>query len=66
MLANIVGTADNGCSVCVGNLVERLNKAFPQFKWERGRESVPLYDREDYDDWSTQLQVTVSTGNSDA
>lgn len=32
----IVGTADNGCSVCVDNLIQRLNVTFPQFVWERG------------------------------
>lgn len=60
LIANIIGTADHGCSVCVGNLVERMNRDFPQFKWERGDSEMPLYDRDEDDTWSKQMEVLVS------
>lgn len=37
----IVGTADHGCSVCVGNLVDQLNAEFPEFVWKVGGEGSP-------------------------
>jgi hypothetical protein len=33
IIASIVETADGGCSVCVGSLVDMLNEQLPQFKW---------------------------------
>ena len=32
-VADIISTADNGCSHCVSNLQERLKIAFPEFTW---------------------------------
>lgn len=59
-VARIVGTADHGCSVCVGNLVDALNDARLGFAFEctgkdlharpewwpdGGREKVGIYVR---------------------
>lgn len=35
-VANIVGQADGGCSICVGSLVKDLNEFFPEFEWIMG------------------------------
>lgn len=35
-VANIVGTADNGCSVCIAKLVQQLNIDFAYFTWTIG------------------------------
>lgn len=35
-IAEIIGTADSGCSDCVGDLVARMNEKFPEFVWETG------------------------------
>ena len=32
-LALIIGTADGGCHCCVEALCDKLNKAFPAFRW---------------------------------
>jgi hypothetical protein len=32
-VAEICSDADNGCPECVGDLMDRLIDAFPQFKW---------------------------------
>lgn len=32
-VAKIIGTADRGCPVCVGRLVEMSRKLFPEFRW---------------------------------
>lgn len=32
-VADIVATADNGCSSCVGSLCRMLAQDFPQFTW---------------------------------
>lgn len=45
-VATIVGTADGGCSHCVGYLREKLAKTFPQFKWQMNENSQSL-DGED-------------------
>ena len=37
-IAAIVGTADDGCSSCVGDLVDQLGRDFPQFRWETTNE----------------------------
>lgn len=34
-LASIAITVDGGCLVCVHNVVEALNEAFPEFVWEQ-------------------------------
>ena len=47
-ITRIIGTADGGCSNCVGSLVEILNQKFPQFKWTmEDHDAVSLY----YDTW---------------
>ena len=33
-LADIISTADGGCSDCVGDLIKRLNDSFPTFVFE--------------------------------
>lgn len=32
-IARIIGTADGGCSNCVGDLVDQMQAAFPEFDW---------------------------------
>lgn len=34
LVAKVCATADGGCSVCVGNLAEKLNIVFPEFVWK--------------------------------
>lgn len=52
----IVGTADNGCSVCVDSLITRLNETFPQFIWTRGA----MIDGDEENDYQTAYTVDVS------
>lgn len=54
-IAMIAGTADNGCSSCVGNMVERLNVAFPAFTWEMTSDSQ--YEQPDWSDDPEDEQV---------
>jgi hypothetical protein len=66
-LARIIGTADHGCSACVGNLVEKMNKAFPAFTWRQG-DAVTEYrdekgglvtENDDYYDSEMYIDVRV-------
>ncbi len=41
MIADILSTADNGCGVCVGNLIELFNTQQDQFEVEMLREDRP-------------------------
>ncbi|MDP3938242.1 MAG: hypothetical protein Q8R92_08910 [Deltaproteobacteria bacterium] len=45
-VASIVATADHSCSVCVGNLVDQLNEAFPEFYWAAADETVDVQPAE--------------------
>lgn len=54
-LGAIIQTADGGCSVCVGNLVDALNRAFPEYVWA-ARENGP--PGEDFD-WLTVWPQTI-------
>ncbi len=47
-LARIIGTADGGCSVCVGNLVDKFNAA--GFGWSLELLDKPLFVRNEWDD----------------
>jgi len=46
-LGKIIGTADGGCSNCVGLLVELANKEFPEFNFTTGNEIDGIFD-DDY------------------
>lgn len=39
-VARIIGTADSGCSVCVGALTRRLQQQFPEFTWSAGDTTI--------------------------
>lgn len=39
-LAAIAETVDNGCEYCIAAVVEKLNRAFPDFWWEQEGEAV--------------------------
>ena len=49
-IARIIGTADHGCSTCVGNLAARLNDADLGFRFESTGKNLyargPLDERE--------------------
>lgn len=34
-VANIIGTADNGCETCIDNLIKRFNDSFPAYRLTR-------------------------------
>lgn len=44
-IASIIATADGGCFVCVGELAEQLNEAFPEFVWTPGERDVVTVTR---------------------
>ena len=52
-VAHVAGTADDGCPVCVGSMVDELNEAFPEFVWSR----VPHTIGEPYPD--SNIAVTL-------
>jgi hypothetical protein len=66
-LARIIGTADHGCSACVGNLVDKLNEAFPAFTWVQGGDVTEYRDEDgrlvtesdDYYDSEVYIDVRV-------
>jgi hypothetical protein len=48
-VARIVGTADHGCPICVGNLIDQLNGAGLGFVFESTHKdlyAIPEWDRE--------------------
>lgn len=47
-VAKIIGTADGGCSVCVGNLVDKMNSEFPEFEWTDGERGQDDEDGESF------------------
>lgn len=53
----IAGTADGGCSVCVRNLIDRLNAAFPAFQWEMTRD-----EQEEQPEWSDDPKDIMTVG----
>jgi len=53
----IVGEADNGCEVCVGNLIARLNEAFPKFVWRMPDDKEQEAANKEFDDISVAVQV---------
>jgi hypothetical protein len=59
-IAKIIGTADNGCDTCVGELVSKLNGQFPRFVWAATGERVD--DMPDFDGPHTDgIIVEVAT-----
>jgi hypothetical protein len=66
-IGDIAGTTDGGCSTCVANIVERLNKAFPEYRWAMtGREQppeIPDWSDDPEDGFSPGLEV-IATPNS--
>lgn len=58
----IAGTADSGCPGCVGSMVERLNKTFPDWRWRATNEhqrEQPDWSDDPEDERSVGLVVTV-------
>ena len=53
----ILGYAESGCDHCVTDLVERLNKAFPEFVWKTGKYVAPA----DENNWQGRIEVFVVT-----
>lgn len=70
-IARLIGSADNGCASCVGNLVKRFNRLFPQFVMTKTREEVrdnfeePKPSHMDEEEWAEigdrRIVVTVTT-----
>jgi hypothetical protein len=56
-IAKIIGTADGGCSNCVGDLVERLSKMFPSFRW-----IITDEHQMEQPDWSEDPEDTHQVG----
>jgi hypothetical protein len=46
-IAAIIGTADSGCPVCIGKLVDLCNKSFPDFEWSSNFDSDSDDDEND-------------------
>ncbi len=51
IIANICATADNGCSTCASDLLDRLEKQWPEYSFEFTQEEI----MEDFD-WYNQTQ----------
>lgn len=48
-IAEIIEEADSGCPVCVRELVEKLQVAFPAFDWDCDEGIVYVTQAEDFD-----------------
>jgi hypothetical protein len=40
IVGSIIACADGGCSVCVSELVDQCNEAFPKFKWTMNDDGI--------------------------
>lgn len=56
-IGTIVGMADNGCEVCVGNLIHHLNETFPQFVWKMPTDAEQEAVEREPGDLSVAVQV---------
>lgn len=56
-------TADNGCPVCVGSLLESLQKVFPDHNWKHLACENDEYYKSENEDSNNE---TNSTENSDS
>lgn len=57
-IARIVGTADSGCTICVGHLVDQMNERFPAFRWVMTNQNMPV----EQPDWSDDPDDATSPG----
>lgn len=62
-VARIIGTADGGCSTCVGDLVRQMREAFPQFEFVIGdevEEPDPQWlDCPEFEATITRIEISV-------
>lgn len=56
-VAYIAGTADKGCASCVSDMVDRLNKSFPEYRWTM-TDDVMMEQL----DWSDDPEDTAQVG----
>jgi hypothetical protein len=66
-IADVIATADGGCSVCVRSLCTHLNAANLGFTFERGESDLVIYDPEwpdDRDFATTYREVLVTPAYS--
>lgn len=61
-IAMIISTADNGCSTCVGKLIDEVNKAFPEFEltWSSAEWSRRPEWADDDDEAKESFQVIIA------
>jgi hypothetical protein len=62
IVAQIAATADSGCSVCARDLLERLEKAFPEFEWKLTEEEWldPDTTNDSYEGYKYSLKGVAS------